>query len=63
MIVHKESGRPRGFCFVELEDDDAAANAVSALNDTDFGGRRLKVEFRHRDAEAGRAQPRTNSQA
>jgi RNA recognition motif-containing protein len=48
MIVHKESGRPRGFCFVEM-DDDGAQEAITALNGTEFGGRKLKVEFRYRD--------------
>jgi RNA recognition motif-containing protein len=47
MISHKESGRPRGFCFVEMENDDEAQDAVQTLNETDFGGRTIKVEFRH----------------
>ncbi|MDR1080506.1 MAG: RNA-binding protein [Deltaproteobacteria bacterium] len=49
LIFHKETGRPRGFGFVEM-DDDAADAALATLNGTDFGGRSLKVEARHRDA-------------
>ena len=38
----RETGRPRGFGFVEMED--AAANeAIRALDGTDFGGRNLRV--------------------
>ena len=38
----RETGRPRGFGFVEMGSDDAA-KAISALNGTDFGGRALNV--------------------
>ena len=37
-----ETGRPRGFGFVEMEDDDAK-KAISALDGKDFGGRALRV--------------------
>ncbi|MDR1037773.1 MAG: RNA-binding protein [Deltaproteobacteria bacterium] len=48
LIFHKETGRPRGFGFVEM--DDQAADAALSLNGTEFGGRNLKVEARHRDS-------------
>jgi RNA recognition motif-containing protein len=50
MITHKESGRPKGFCFVEMEEQ-GAQEAINGLNDSEFGGRQIKVEFRHRDTE------------
>jgi RNA recognition motif-containing protein len=43
-INDRETGRFRGFGFVEM--DDAAANeAVSALNGKEVGGRALKVNL------------------
>ena len=42
VITDRDTGRPRGFGFIEME----AANAdtaISALNGTDLGGRRLNV--------------------
>jgi cold-inducible RNA-binding protein len=42
MINDRETGRFRGFCFVEMADADADA-AIQALNDKDVGGRTLRV--------------------
>ena len=45
MITDKETGRPRGFAFVDLEDDAQAKAAIAALDGQDFGGRALKVNI------------------
>lgn len=37
------TGRPRGFPFVEMGEDEDAAKAIEELNQTDFQGRRLTV--------------------
>ena len=42
LITDRDSGRPRGFGFVEMSNADAA-RAMQALNGTDFGGRSLRV--------------------
>lgn len=42
IIMDRETGRPRGFGFVEMPFDDAA-KAISALNGHDMDGRQLKV--------------------
>jgi RNA recognition motif-containing protein len=42
LISDRETGRSRGFGFVEM-DDEAAGAAIAALNETEFGGRTLRV--------------------
>ena len=37
------TGRARGFAFVEMATDEEAQQAISMLNDRDFGGRNLTV--------------------
>lgn len=44
LITDRDSGRPRGFGFVEMED---AGEAVSSLDGTDMGGRNLRVNEAH----------------
>ncbi|RMG34685.1 MAG: RNA-binding protein [Planctomycetota bacterium] len=43
VIMDRDTGRSRGFGFVEMPDEDAAAEAIDALNDQELDGRRLKV--------------------
>ncbi len=43
VITDRETGRPRGFAFVEMEDANAAQEAIRALDGTDLGGRNIKV--------------------
>lgn len=53
MITDRDSGRFRGFCFVEMEDS-AANAAINALNETELDGRALKVnEARPREERSG----------
>jgi cold-inducible RNA-binding protein len=43
VIRDRETGRARGFAFVEMATDEGAQQAVSQLNEHNFGGRRLTV--------------------
>lgn len=39
----RETGRPRGFAFVEFETDEAAQQAIQKFNGYELGGRALRV--------------------
>ena len=39
----RETGRPRGFAFVEYENDGDAAKAIEKFNGFELGGRALRV--------------------
>jgi len=43
VITDRETGRSRGFGFVEMANDDEAEAAIEALNGADVAGRKLVV--------------------
>jgi cold-inducible RNA-binding protein len=43
VVLDRETGRSRGFGFVEMTDDSAAEQAIEKLNGADSGGRALVV--------------------
>ena len=43
VIMDRETGRSRGFGFVEFADASGADAAMNALDGKDFGGRNLRV--------------------
>lgn len=55
IIVDRETNRPKGFGFVEMEDDGAADSAIEDLDGKDLGGRNLRVN------EARERKPRQNN--
>jgi cold-inducible RNA-binding protein len=43
IVTDRDSGQPRGFGFVEMNDDGEGTKAITALNGTDLDGRTLNV--------------------
>jgi RNA recognition motif-containing protein len=43
ILKEKNTGRSKGFGFVEMEDDDAAKTAIATLNESEVQGRKLIV--------------------
>ncbi|MCP4963618.1 MAG: RNA-binding protein [bacterium] len=43
VISDRETGRSRGFGFVEMANDDEARKAIEELDGADFDGRNLRV--------------------
>jgi RNA recognition motif-containing protein len=54
VITDRETGRSRGFGFVEMDNDQEAQTAIDNLNETPFRGRPLTVnEARPREDRGG----------
>jgi RNA recognition motif-containing protein len=53
IITDRETGRSRGFGFVEMSNDDEAQKAIDELNGSDFDGKTISVNI---------AKPKTESQ-
>ena len=53
IITDRETGRPRGFAFVELTDARMADAAINELHGTQFGGRTIVVNKAHQPRHGG----------
>jgi len=53
IITDRETGRPRGFGFVTMPNDDEARAAIEALNGTEVDGRTLNVNEARPKASGG----------
>ena len=58
VAMDRETGRARGFAFVEMPNDEEAAKAIAGLNGKEVGGRALKVN----EARPKTERPRTAKQ-
>ena len=60
IVTYRETGRSRGFAFVEMPDGDEAKKAIDNLNETEIAGRSITVsesrpkQDRPRDGGGGR---------
>ena len=54
VMMDRETGRPRGFAFVEMSTDAEARDAIAQLNGSELGGRTLKInEAQERESGGG----------
>ena len=54
LVKDRETGRPRGFGFVEMPDDDSAAKAIEGLDQSELDGRTLRInEAQPREPRSG----------
>jgi RNA recognition motif-containing protein len=44
VVLDRDTGRPRGFAFVEMANDGGAAKAIAQLNGRELQGRALNVK-------------------
>ncbi len=62
VITDRNSGRSKGFGFVEFENDEDGTKAIEQLNDSELDGRKIVVnEARPREERPSRDNNRSNS--
>ena len=44
VITDRDSGRSKGFGFVEMPDDEAAKKAIAELNEAEYEGRQIVIK-------------------
>jgi len=54
LVTDRDTGRSRGFAFVEMTDSAEADRAIAALNGANLGGRALNVNEARPKTEGGR---------
>jgi RNA recognition motif-containing protein len=62
IVTDRDTGRSRGFAFVEMRDSAQAAQAIKALNGTDVDGRALNVNEARPKPQSGGGYSRGGSQ-
>ncbi len=59
VITDRDTGRPRGFAFVTMNNDGEARAAIDSLNGTELDGRTITVNEARPKSNAGRGGPRS----
>ena len=63
LVTDRDTGRSRGFAFVEMTDSAEAERAITALNGTTLSGRALNVNEARPKADRGARRPGDGSRA
>src|ERR1700689_5501651 len=59
VVTDRDTGRSRGFAFVEMTDSAEAEKAIAALNGKELGGRALNINEARPKTERGGSGPRS----
>ena len=59
LVTDKETGQPKGYGFITMNDDAGAERAIAALNGTTIGGRTVSVRFADEKPSSPIAPPKT----
>jgi len=62
LLYDKETGKPKGFGFLEYADADQAESAVRNMNDYELNGRKLRVDFANESNKDDKQQQSNNAQ-
>ena len=54
IIIDRDTGRPRGFAFVNMATEEGAQAAINSLNGTEVGGRALTVNMAREQPQGSR---------
>ena len=54
VVLDRDTGRPRGFGFVEMDSEGSATKAIAALNGRELQGRTLNVRVAEERSAGGR---------
>jgi cold-inducible RNA-binding protein len=54
VVLDRDTGRPRGFAFVEMSTDSEAADAMSKLNGSELQGRTMNIKEAQERSAGGR---------
>jgi len=57
VVMERETGRPRGFAFVEMSSDQEAQASIAELNGRELGGRALNVNEAQERSGGGGSRP------
>jgi cold-inducible RNA-binding protein len=60
VITDRDTGRPKGFAFVEMATEEAALAAISALNGKSVDDRQIKVDKATPQGDRGRRDDRSS---
>jgi RNA recognition motif-containing protein len=63
VMLDRETGRPRGFAFVEMSNENEAGAAVAQFNSRELDGRQLKVDVAAERTNSGGGGGRTGGGA